>query len=213
MSRERFFRKLAEQLQSIRLSCSAFDVGQEHEAYRLAVSLRVLFYNKPGSPSLMAHLKMTDTILLSSDGGHNDWRGYVAIILDLASPTPVSSRPKLGDKFFPMPLYKWWDEQVIHHHEGREYHRRKLILSAAHKDGGAHVDEKLERFYKDLASGMNGLSLDGRNLVYPNGAPYDQTAQQRSRNTHLAMIRQFAHEVLMTASHYQWLAHLQQSKA
>ena len=153
----------------------------------------------------MAHLKMTDAILLSSDEGNNEWRGYVAILINFGSPTPVTCKPKLGNKFYPLPLYKWWHEQIIYRFNGREYHRRDLVLSAADKDGGAHVDGKLERYYEDLADGMCGLSIDGANLKYPNGAPYDQSKQQRARNTHLAMIRQFSHEVISSANHFKWL--------
>lgn len=206
MSRERYIRKLAEQLQFIQTSGAAYDTGLEHEAYRLAVSLRVLFHKSPHSTPLMERLRMENSAILSSATGQSDWRDYVAILLSFGSSTPVSCRPKLGDKFYQMPLHKWWHEEIVHRFEDRDYHRRDLVLTAANKDGGAHVDEKLSQFYEDLASGKHGISINGKDLVYPHGAPYDQSVEQSSRNMHLAMIRQFAHEVLASASHFKWLA-------
>lgn len=205
MSSPRFLRKLSEQLSSLKYSCAGYDNGMEHEAIRVAVTLRVLFHNTSHSKSLMAHLKMSSTMMLSSSVGHDDWKDYVGIVINLASATPVLCRPKLGSKFTSVPASKWWGAEPVYKFEGREYFRRNLILAAANQDGGAHVDEKLERFYEDLAKGDQGLGIDGAGLVYANGAPYDQSKVQTAPNTHLAMIRQFAHEVLASAAHFRWL--------
>lgn len=211
MNRGRFITKLDEQLKSIRISSNAYDQGSQHEAVRLAVSLRVLFHDSRNSQSLFSHLHMSDTNLLSSDVGYGDWRDYVATVINLASPTPVSCTPKMGELLHSVSYYKRWTGQLIHKYQGREYHRKELILSAANQDGGAHVDAKLEAFYEDLASGTNGFSIDGENLVYPMGAPYNQSIKQCANNTHFAMIRQFAHEILATADHYKWLICLRRS--
>jgi hypothetical protein len=204
MSRQRYFNELIKQLRFIQTSCAVYDAGLEDEACRLAVALRVLFHKTPRSTPLLAHLKMENSLMLSSSVGHNDWRDYVAMRINLGSATPVSCQPKLGSKFSKLPLHKWWHEQIVHSFEGRAYYRRDLILAAANKDGGAHVD-KLQQFYEDLASGKHGLSFHGKNLIYPKGAPFDQSVEQSSQNTHFAMIRQFAHEVLHSASYFKWL--------
>jgi hypothetical protein len=83
-----------------------------------------------------------------------------------------------------------------------------LVLSAAEKDGGAHVDAELEPFYEDLASGMMSLGLDASDLTYNGPAPFDQSKAHYPANLHLAMIRQFGHEVQMAARHYDWLRRL-----
>jgi hypothetical protein len=142
--------------------------------------------------------------MLSSDTSFGDFLANFQIKIDLASPMPVRAIPKIGTRFVPQPVHKWWKEQVIYAFEGRNYSRSDLVLAAANQDGGAHVDDKLKSFYEDLAAGTRCLSLNGQNLVYPGGAPYDQSQTQYCRNTHTAMIRQFGHEVLASAKHYNW---------
>lgn len=208
MSQKRFKQKLSEQLRSIETSCAAYDRGLEHEANRLAVSLRVLFHDTKSSISLMTHLGAKGVTLLSSGVGYNDWKDYVKIVLDLSSPTPIRCSPKLGNKFVQVSFHDWWREQIVHRFKSRDYHRFNLVLSASNQDGGAHVDEKVDQFYENLASGMSVISIDAKNLTFRNEAPYDQTEQQRAPNAHLAMIRQFAHEVLASATHFRWLSRL-----
>jgi hypothetical protein len=207
--RDRFVQKLLDQIQALQFSCAGYDAGLESEAMRLAACMRVLFHKTASSTPLLAHLKMEDVTMLSSDSGHNDYKGYVAIELNLRSQTPVRCRPRLGKEFVPIPFHEWWHKQTVHSFEGRTYSRRDLVLVAANQEGGAHVDTKVKQFYRDLASGTQGISIDGSKLVYlDNQAPFDQSEQQRAENTHLAMLRQFAHEVLVSASHFRWLERL-----
>jgi len=58
MSRERFVRKLSEQLQFLENSSILFDSGIEDEGYRIATALRVIFHDTSHSKSLSRHLKM-----------------------------------------------------------------------------------------------------------------------------------------------------------
>src|SRR2546423_1970930 len=190
----RFVQKLLEQIQAIQLSCSGYDAGLDSEAIRLATCMRILFHKTAHSTPLLDHLKMKAVTMLSSDSGHNDFKGYVAIEINLGSPNPVKCRPRLGKQFVPIPFHEWWHQQSVHIFKDRRYTRRDLVLVATNQEGGAHVDAKVEEFYADLASGTQGFSIDGSNLVYPNNkAPHDQSIQQSAKNTHLAMLRQFAH--------------------
>ncbi len=65
--------------------------------------------------------------------------------------------------------------------------RRKIILAAANKDGGAHVDKKLTPDYANLAKegavGTFGYTSNGKE---------SKTAIQ---DAHLVALRQMAHEV------------------
>lgn len=134
---------------------------------------------------------MEDWEILSPDSSFGDYRGYITIQINPGSPTPVRALPKLGAQFVPLSQHKWWSEQTVYTFEGGPYSRKDLVLSAANKDGGAHVDPELDKYYEHLEKGLASMGLDGRNLVYPNGAPYDQSQVQYCQNTHVAMIRQF----------------------
>jgi hypothetical protein len=211
VSKERYLRKLNEALAALKISGEAYDRGIDGEAIRLAGTLRVMFHanKRTQCVPLVEHLGIQEWEMLSSDAQHGDPMGFVSIKLDLASSTPVKAFPKLGDQFFPISISHWWLSQPIYRFQGREYFRCSLVRAAANKDGASHVDVSLDKFYEDMESGGKLLVLNGQNLVYPNlQAPYDQTKPQHCRNVHLAMLRQFSHEVLATASRYQWIKKL-----
>ena len=168
--------------------------------------LRVLFHQTEKSTSLATHLG-ANWKLLSTDGGSRRPVGWVDAIIDLRSPRPMSAKPKLGKEFSTIPLWvnQWWREQVVFEHGGKYYHRSHIALAAANQDGGAHVDKSLKSFYVALASAIP-LAIGPSNLVYPEGRdPFDQSKVQLAENTHFALLRQFGHEVLVSANHFQWL--------
>ena len=212
MSQQRFKKKLAEQAQFLEASCRAYDSGAEIEGFRIAVSLRVLFHQtiliaskSRGSISLITHLGMQDCKVLATVPTHANFTSFVRIQISLGSPQPIRAIPKLGDRFHPLPLNQWWDKQVVVSANSRNYTRRDLLLQAANKDGGAHVDEKLDEFYEALASGAQTLAIDASKLQFTGEAPFNQSQMQYCQNLHLAMIRQFGHEVLASVGHFGWL--------
>lgn len=201
----RLTRKLEEQLQFIRRSSEAYDQGAEEEALRIATSLRVLFHQTGASTSLVTHLGLSAKKVLSSSRGHGDWKDYLSIEINLNSPVPVRTRPILGHMFHEMAIGDWWQTEPVFVHDGTSHTRRKLILSAADKDGGAHVDADLERYYEFLCAGTYLFGLTG-SLEYNGPAPFPQGVTIYPTNAHFALIRQFAHEVLASVTHLHWLA-------
>ena len=205
MNKAKLEKKLHEQLEFLQSSCLLYDAGREAEACRLATSLRVLFHQTQSSVSLMHHLKMDDSLtVLSSAAGDSNLNAYVNLILSLSSPIPVRYVPRLGNQFVPVPLHVWLDGQAVFQFEGKNFSRRAIFLAAANQDGGAHVDANLKTFYKGLTE-HSLVFFNGENLVYPGKAPFDPSVNHQATNAHLAIIRQFAHEVLSSASHYQWI--------
>ena len=200
----RFISKLREHIGFIQRSCAAYDQGVEEEAIRISTSLRVIFHNKGRNKSLVSHLGLGDKSMLSSSQGHGDWKDYLAIELNLSSPQPVRMLPLLGNKLKQLSMEDWWDTESVFVHDAQRYSRRKIILSVTDKDGGAHVDEELEKYYEYLCGGEHALGITG-NLQYNGEAPFQQGVTLYPTNTHLALIRQFAHETLMSAVHYGWL--------
>ena len=79
-----------------------------------------------------------------------------------------------------------------------------IVLSAANRDGGAHVDKKLDKYYKILAAGEYAFGLKG-NLTF-NGKPwFQQGVTHYAKNAHLALIRQGGYEALVSVKHFSWL--------
>ncbi len=112
--------------------------------------------------------------------------------------------PLLGDRFSQVSISHWWAGEPIFVHAGQPYFRRTVVLSAANKDGGAHVDEYLEPYYDLLCKGEYAFGLIG-DLEYNGPPPFPQGVPIYADNAHLALIRQFAHEVLSAVGHFHWL--------
>jgi hypothetical protein len=157
----RFAKKLREQLRFLERSAEFFDQGAEDEALRLATGLRVILHDTQSSTSLVKHLGLTHTRMLSSSLGHGNWQDYLAQEIDLSSSEPVRMRPLLGDQFREMTFDDWWSGEPVFIHRSENYSRRRICLSAANKDGGAHVDSKLDEYYEVLAGGRYMVGITG----------------------------------------------------
>lgn len=92
--------------------------------------------------------------MLSSSRGHGDWKDYLAHEIDLTSSDPIRVRPILGVNFHELSIEDWWKKETVFVHAGTNHSRRKIVLSAANKDGGAHVDSELEEYYEFLCAGQ-----------------------------------------------------------
>ena len=70
--------------------------------------------------------------------------------------------------------------------------RRDIILAAANKDGGAHVDEKLEPNYERLAA-SGALGMYANRITVGDGTVVNLPP---IRDAHLIYLRQMGYEVL-----------------
>jgi len=202
---DRLVSKLKEQVQFIRRSCAAFDAeGAEDEAIRIATSLRIMFHDTRNSTSLLSLLGSKSGGMLSSTRGHGDWLDYLSIQINVSRQQPVKMLPIRGTRFREVPIPDWWETETVFIHKGVAHPRRMIILSAANKDGGAHVDESLEEYYEFLCSGEWAVGIMG-NLQFSGEPWFEQGITHYGRNAHLALIRQFAHEVLASVTHFSWL--------
>ena len=110
-------------------------------------------------------------------------------------------RPILGENFRELPVSAWWATEPVFVHDKERFSRKMIILSAANRDGGAHVDDELEEYYKILCAGKYGFGFTG-NLTFQGAPPFKQGVTHYARNAHLALIRQFAHETIISASRF-----------
>lgn len=197
--------KFREQLRFLERSCQAYDQGAEDEAIRLATSLRIIFHNTTKSTSLVRHLKFGAKKMLSSSRGHENWQDYLSVQINLTSAQPVRMLPLLGNQFRELTIDQWWRQEPVFVHLDEKHPRRKIILSVANKDGGAHVDEQLEEYYEYLCAGEYAFGISGDNLKFDGKPPFEQGVTHFAKNAHLALIRQFAHEALVSVAHFAWL--------
>ena len=85
-------------------------------------------------------------------------------------PAGASYFPKLGDGMFcyEMPVEQWWTQTVFILDPKTWVSRKDVVLSAADKDGGAHVDSSLTPEYERLIeSGDLGCFTDDRGTTIP----------------------------------------------
>ena len=205
--RERLMKKLHEQVMFVERSSQAFDNGLEDEAIRIALSLRVIFHDKGVSKSLISRLGFAGKRMVSSAPLDGRWMNFLSQQINLSLPQPVRMVPLLGNKFREVTIQDWWHIEPVFTYQNEVFPRKRIILSAAEKDGGAHVDDRLEKYYESLCAGEHGIGIIGNNLRFADGGPtFPQGMTIFARNTHLALIRQFAHEVLSAVTHFKWLS-------
>ena len=207
----RFRRLLSSHVGFLKRSCWLFDQGHEDEALRIATSLRVLFHDTGASTSLLTHLGMKaapGALMMGTPRQHADegwWRDFAGVRIDLASAEPVRALPLCAaTQFTAQPVDRWWDGDTLFTYDTGSYTRRAVVLAIANRDGGAHVDDRLQQFYRRLIEHTEGLGLNGSDLEWNGPAPFDTSVTQYARNVHLVLMRVFAHEVLSTASWQAW---------
>jgi hypothetical protein len=202
-------RQLDKQLRYIDTSAGGYDAGEKDEAIRIGTSLRVIFHQTQASTSLLRHLGGTYTRIMTSltkPPYPQDWFSPLAVVCGTVHipehhrkdcphhqpPTfigPTYYRPFLDGVRLARQVQApdWWGNEpamILHH---RKTTRKDVVLWAANKDGGAHVDEKLPIDYVHLSNCIKiGISND----------PTDEAKFQTAKDAHLAMLRQMAHEVL-----------------
>lgn len=194
-TKEDLLAHLKEHIYFIDSSCHAYDKGFSHEAKRIAVSIRILLHDTRNSRSLLSQLNMKDSMLFYDTALDYNPRNLL--------PTLGLVMPKLGfgpdtDSGFIPPLddgpphrYKngkilfepWWNKIVLTDGAGKKWTRKDLVLIISNKDGGAHVDPKLDKIYANITR---------HSSLYT----FQSTGKLNVTTPELPSIRQIGHEVL-----------------
>ncbi len=195
-------RQLSNQLSFLKRSTSGYDAGQDAEAVRLATTVRILCHDTDGSQSLLGQLGVKATLRFVDTNWsppekrqdayeESDDADLVMVVLfrsplarmggqrgyDAPLGRAVRAEPKLFEE--------WWEAVVVESPDA-QLSRREVVLSLAHKDGGAHVDPKIpEGDYLEV-SRRRGLGT-----LVVNGEEVDM-------NPTFAVMRQIAYEVEAT---------------
>ena len=165
---------LKEQIAFLNTSCSVFDSGGEHESKRIATTIRVLVHDTKNSVSLLKQLEYKDSLrfLDSSlpidpeivDPVKKIWRlnglpglvGIEVVSMKAKFIAPLKLRDGSGGQ---TSFSEWWENGCIPTDEEKRYSRKDLVLWMANKEGGAHVNEKIDRAYKKLSISSLGMSF------------------------------------------------------
>jgi len=194
-TRQELLGHLKDQITFMLQSASSYDNGFEGEAKRLAIAIRVLVHDTPQSTSLLTQLNKKDILFYSSASNYNplslmtvnclttmrigpDGADYVAMLDNL----PPGRWKKMS-------FDRWWKREIMYRdNTGNTFTRKDLVLAVANKEGGAHIDPKLDQAYANL-SRFNSLGWK---------AVISGVDQDFKNTPVLPSIRQIAHEVLKT---------------
>ena len=196
-----------EQLQFLDASADAYDRGLEAEAKRLAVTIRILVHDTTQSHSLLTQLGVKDRLrwldtatpivpanLLPTNG--------LAIVKMTAGGSqgasaqyvPPLEKFPIGRANRPADFERWWETPVTKDGNGNLFTRRDFVMTVSNKEGGAHVDPKLNSAYRQITED-NSLGI-----VSFETSPETEERLERAAegNAALASVRQIAWEIVST---------------
>jgi hypothetical protein len=186
-----FGQHLRKQLGFLERSCASYDAGHKDEAIRIATTIRVLIHNTKASTSLLKHLNATTINLLSTTPEPSmQTISFVGLGMMRVRSGKMEYFSQLGDGppvNQSVPVNNWWD-QIVMVLNSQRISRRDIVLAAANKDGGAHVDSRLSAEYAALAKGGAVGSF-----VYQTEG---QRVEAPIQNAHLVSLRQMGYELL-----------------
>jgi hypothetical protein len=203
----RFDKQLRRQITFLRNSSWLFDQGCRDEAIRIATCLRVLFSDTGSCVSILRHLNAKNIKLITSLSTSN-YDKYPEEVRSFIKQSNVSEsflcalvRIQIGggkwefhpilDDFDPdqscvLPFDEWWSQTVWSSME-HKLSRKELVCSAADKDGGAHVDKKLNEEYDDYITGGHlQITVKSKGVI----------KKASAEDIHLFALRTMGNEVL-----------------
>lgn len=221
LTKEELCEHLNEQREWLAQSMQAYDSGTEHEAKRLASTIRTLVHDTNNSHSLLGQLGVKEHLRYWSvlpNFGPAMPSFAMGIRMEMANQDGrmVSRyRPVLDPPAQRLEFAKWWDAEPIIVKDGTIVTRRKAVLVLANKDGGSHIDPELTDLERkmlrtDLAEWKSFSMTGGQETVLQEHdipgtgmmvqVTRIQGAQVTAGESDLAspiraMVRQVAHEV------------------
>jgi len=155
-----YLNHLKQQHDFLKADITQYESGRSHFANKIAVTLRTLFHNTPASKSIFTGLSIDKKIeYYFRDGIHQFdveddsvtfYTGFALI-----------HKPDFEAPFYDnFPFDTYWNRIV--YKEGKvTYIRKQIILYAANKFGGAHVDPEIPAKYVHIVEGK-GITLKSK---------------------------------------------------
>lgn len=180
---------LKRQLIFLRNSVAAYDNGCVEEAVRIGVVIRVLCHDTQSSVSLLKQMgqKATLRLVTTAKTLSNDLLAdmdFGELMAGMTFGHTLEYDPVPEDS--PAILCPdWWDQPVFIR-DKRAYTRKDVVLSAANKDGGAHIDNPDAK----LQALQEGFWI--RTVTHADGTKRTEPLA----DNHFRMLRRFAEELL-----------------
>lgn len=187
-------RHLTEQIGFLQSSAKAYDLGNDVEAKRMAVTLRVLLHDTKASSSLLGQMHLKKRMQFVSTAQRYDPTNLLSqqCLLMLS---PVGDNARYVPLFENQNRYRLlsfpdWSGEIVFSDQHKRLFRRKHVLKLlANQDGGAHVDPELD----DTFAVMKTNDLTGWVVTKADG-----TTTPFSNDPVYATMRQMAFEVLQS---------------
>lgn len=199
--------QMQEQFEKLSILCQIYDTGTKHIAQDIATKLRVLLHQplklNSNTRSLLYQLKLEH--ILFADTASKDQPGNILDFFGLLQVDIYSNRivyePILRNNgiYTFIPFEEWWQNEVISLKENLDssidesrnlFTRKKIVLTVAETDGGAHVDASLDQMYYSLkTNSAYGWSI---------GDKQGNLRDAELINPIYPSVRQIAEEVLLT---------------
>jgi hypothetical protein len=188
-----FKTQLRDQLEFIHSSCARYDAGHKREAVRIATHIRILLHDTRSSTSLLTHLGAKQRITLSSsvEGAPHPQAVFSVTMLrtTIRGGGETTYAAQLDPKYLlPMAVDGWWN-QIVYVLGQVRCSRKNLVLGAADKDGGAHVDAALAPDYDTVAT-------TGERGFWHFSPTNDLDNMQPVKDVHLVYLRQMGFEIM-----------------
>lgn len=172
---------LREHVEWLEESMASFDAGKEHSAKRLAATMRTLLHETDSSHSLLGQLGVRESLRFWSvlpDFGPAPTDMFQGIGMEVKVENGSSSIryiANLGRPEQKLPVSVWWDGEPIIIAGTEIVTRRRAVLQLTNKDGGAHIDPKLNELDHKLLRtdlmGWQGVTFTGAQETVVHEAP------------------------------------------
>ena len=199
MAERDFILELKKQIGFMKNSCGLYDAGHKEEAIRIGTALRVVFHKTQVSHPIIEKVPISALLSVGSTQippGNKFVSNLTNVILKpqdgIAEFVPREDEKGRSGQTSPLrkylPVKIWWEKEIVYRLEGEQcYFRKDIVLAAANKDGGAHVEDVLPPEYLMLVDGA------GWKMRWNIGGVSNEIT---FKNAHLAALRQMAFEVL-----------------
>ena len=201
MTERDYSAQLKQQLEFLERSCALFDERKyENEAIRMAVVVRTIFHQTDNSTSLLSHLG--NPLVKIPSYIAKDFPSDKAIFFQGLSTAKIQHMvkadlvPILDDgppTLIELTFQDWWD-QIVWVSGEFKLSRKQIVLYAANKDGGTHVDATLPESYSSF------IDKDGYMEIPVGTFGNDKVMTYSFKNTHYSSLRQISWEVINSTS-------------